>query len=114
MSGAATALSVPSGLAFDERGLLPVVAQDRLSGDVLMVAWANATALAETVRTGEAHFWSRHRQALWRKGETSGHVLRVRELRTDCDRDVVLMVVDPSEPACHAGTRTCFGDATAT
>jgi phosphoribosyl-AMP cyclohydrolase / phosphoribosyl-ATP pyrophosphohydrolase len=107
-------LAVPDKLVFDERGLLPVIAQDRLSGDVLMLAWANAEALAQTVRTGQAHFWSRRRKRLWRKGETSGHVLYVRELRTDCDRDVVLMLVEPEGPACHQGTRTCFGDDTAT
>jgi phosphoribosyl-ATP pyrophosphohydrolase/phosphoribosyl-AMP cyclohydrolase len=107
-------LSVPAGLAFDERGLVPVIAQDRLSGDVLMVAWADAEALEATVRTGEAHFWSRSRKRLWRKGETSGHVLKVFGLRADCDRDVVLMQAQPTGPACHEGTRTCFGDDSAT
>lgn len=103
-------LTVPAGLVFDSQGLVPVVVQDRASGDVLMLAYANAEALARTAETGRAHFWSRSRGALWQKGETSGNRLRVRELRADCDRDAVLMVVDPEGPACHMGTRTCFGD----
>jgi phosphoribosyl-ATP pyrophosphohydrolase/phosphoribosyl-AMP cyclohydrolase len=102
--------SVPGDLAFDSSGLLPVVVQDRASGDVLMVAWANAEALERTAETGLAHFWSRRRQELWRKGETSGNGLRVVEARADCDRDTVLLVVDPEGPACHTGARTCFGD----
>lgn len=101
---------VPANLAYDGAGLVPVVVQDRRSGDVLMMAWANAEALSRTAETGLAHFWSRRRRALWRKGETSGHGLLVRELRADCDRDTLLMVVDPEGPACHTGTRTCFGD----
>jgi phosphoribosyl-ATP pyrophosphohydrolase/phosphoribosyl-AMP cyclohydrolase len=103
-------VSVPAELAFDAAGLVPVVVQDRGSGDVLMLAYANAEALARTAETGLAHFWSRSRRALWRKGETSGNALRVREVRTDCDRDAVLMVVDPEGPACHTGARTCFGE----
>jgi phosphoribosyl-ATP pyrophosphohydrolase/phosphoribosyl-AMP cyclohydrolase len=108
------AVAIPDGLAFDASGLLPVVVQDRASGDVLMVAWANAEALARTADTGLAHFWSRSRQALWRKGETSGNALRVVEARADCDRDTLLLVVEPAGPACHTGARTCFGDASAT
>jgi phosphoribosyl-ATP pyrophosphohydrolase/phosphoribosyl-AMP cyclohydrolase len=91
-----------------------VVVQDRSSGDVLMVAWANADALEQTAETGLAHFWSRSRKALWRKGETSGNGLRVVEARTDCDRDTLLLVVDPEGPACHTGARTCFGDVSPT
>lgn len=102
--------AVPGDLAFDTNGLVPVVVQDRASGDVLMVAWANAEALARTAETGLAHFWSRSRKALWRKGETSGNGLRVVEARADCDRDTLLLVVDPEGPACHTGSRTCFGD----
>jgi len=102
--------SVPGDLAFDPSGLLPVVVQDRASGDVLMVAWANAEALERTAETGLAHFWSRSRRELWRKGETSGNGLRVVEARADCDRDTLLLVVDPEGPACHTGARTCFGD----
>jgi phosphoribosyl-ATP pyrophosphohydrolase/phosphoribosyl-AMP cyclohydrolase len=103
-------VSVPADVTYDTAGLVPVVVQDRKSGDVLMLAYANAEALARTSDTGLAHFWSRSRRALWRKGETSGHSLRVREVRADCDRDTLLMVVDPEGPACHTGTRTCFGE----
>jgi phosphoribosyl-AMP cyclohydrolase / phosphoribosyl-ATP pyrophosphohydrolase len=110
----AHAIRVPEDLKFDERGLVTVVAQDRASGDVLMVAHANAAALARTQETGLAHFWSRSRGALWQKGETSGHRLRVREVRADCDRDAILYVVEPEGPACHTGSRTCFGDAPVT
>jgi phosphoribosyl-AMP cyclohydrolase / phosphoribosyl-ATP pyrophosphohydrolase len=108
------ALSVPGGLVFDTNGLLPVVVQDRASGDVLMVAWANGEALAKTAETGLAHFWSRSRRAPWRKGETSGNELRVVEARTDCDGDTLLLVVEPAGPACHTGARTCFGDTSPT
>jgi phosphoribosyl-ATP pyrophosphohydrolase/phosphoribosyl-AMP cyclohydrolase len=89
-------------------GLVPVVAQDALSGDVLMVAYANREALDRTAATGAAHYWSRSRQALWRKGETSGHRQAVVEIRVDCDRDTVLYRVRQEGPACHTGTRTCF------
>jgi phosphoribosyl-ATP pyrophosphohydrolase/phosphoribosyl-AMP cyclohydrolase len=105
-----TDLKLPEEIAFDERGLVPVVAQDSASGDVLMVAWANDEALQKTTATGDAHFWSRSRQALWRKGETSGHRLKVRGIRWDCDADTLLYVVEAEGPACHTGTRTCFGD----
>lgn len=107
-----SAVALPEGLVFGADGLLPVVVQDRRSGDVLMVAWADAEALRLTAHTGEAHFWSRSRRRSWKKGETSGNVLRVREARADCDRDTLLLVVDPAGPACHTGTRTCFGDGT--
>jgi len=109
-----TAPAVPGGLRFDAQGLIPVVVQERASGDVLMVAYANAEALARTAETGLAHFWSRSRAALWRKGETSGHLLRVRELRADCDRDALLMTVEPEGPTCHTGSRSCFGETTPT
>ena len=108
------AVAIPEGLVFDASGLVPVVAQDHASGDVLMVAWANVEALARTAETGVAHFWSRSRGALWRKGETSGHELRVLEARADCDRDTLLLVVDPVGPACHTGARSCFGDTSPT
>ena len=107
-------LALPDALAYDAAGLIPVVVQDAASGDVLMVAYANREALDLTAQTGLAHFWSRSRGALWRKGETSGNEMRVREVRADCDRDALLMVVDPAGPACHTGTRTCFGDDTPT
>lgn len=103
-------LAVPTDLRFDAAGLIPVVVQDRASGDVLMVAFANAEALTRSVETGLAHFWSRSRAALWKKGESSGHTLSVRALQADCDRDALLMLVDPAGPACHTGTRTCFGE----
>ncbi len=108
------AVAMPEGLSFDANGLVPVIAQDRASGDVLMLAWANAEALAKTAETGLAHFWSRSRKALWRKGETSGNGLRVLEARADCDKDTLLLVVEPAGPACHEGTRTCFGEASPT
>jgi phosphoribosyl-AMP cyclohydrolase / phosphoribosyl-ATP pyrophosphohydrolase len=107
-------VAVPESLKVDGAGLVPVVVQDRVSGDVLMVAWANDEALRLTAETGIAHFWSRSRGKLWKKGETSGNMLTVVEARTDCDRDVLLLVVEPAGPACHEGTRTCFGDTTAT
>ncbi len=102
-------VAIPTDLKTNEAGLVPVIVQDRASGDVLMVAWSNAEALASTSETGFATFWSRSRKALWRKGETSGNGLRVVEARTDCDRDVLLLVVEPQGPACHTGVRTCFG-----
>lgn len=105
-------LVLPGELRFDAAGLIPVVVQDRASGDVLMVAYANADALARTAETGLAHFWSRSRAALWKKGETSGNTLRVLEIRRDCDGDALLMLAQPTGPACHTGTRTCFGDDT--
>jgi phosphoribosyl-ATP pyrophosphohydrolase/phosphoribosyl-AMP cyclohydrolase len=107
-------VTVPAGVQFDAKGLVPVVVQDRASGDVLMVAWANAEALDLTARTGLAHFWSRQRGALWKKGETSGHVLRARELRRDCDGDTLLLVADPEGPTCHTEARTCFGEGSPT
>ena len=88
--------------------LLPVVVQDADDGTVLMLAWANEEALRATERTAEAHFWSRSRSELWRKGATSGHTMRVVELATDCDGDAVLYRVRPAGPACHEGTRSCF------
>ncbi len=95
-------------LAYDECGLIPAVVQDATTGEVLMAAWMNAEALRLTQETGEAHFWSRSRQALWHKGATSGNVQRVREIRVDCDADVLLLKVDPAGPACHTGERSCF------
>jgi phosphoribosyl-AMP cyclohydrolase / phosphoribosyl-ATP pyrophosphohydrolase len=105
---------VPDGLVFGADGLIPAVVQDAATGDVLMVAYANAEALALTARTGQAHFWSRSRAALWRKGETSGNTLKVVAMRRDCDGDTVLLTVDPAGPACHSGERTCFGEDPAT
>jgi phosphoribosyl-ATP pyrophosphohydrolase/phosphoribosyl-AMP cyclohydrolase len=99
-------------LRFDDRGLLPVVAQDATTARVLMVAWANQEALARSLATRELHFWSRSRRSIWRKGETSGNVLRLRSLHADCDGDTVLGLVDPTGPACHTGEESCFGEGT--
>jgi phosphoribosyl-ATP pyrophosphohydrolase/phosphoribosyl-AMP cyclohydrolase len=93
--------------------LLPVIVQDADDGTVLMLAWVNAAALEATERTGEAHFWSRSRNELWRKGATSGNVLRLVDLAADCDGDALLYRVRPAGPTCHTGTRTCFGDVVA-
>ena len=93
---------------FDEGGLVPVVAQDAATGDVLTLAYANREALEKTLATGEAHFYSRSRWELWRKGETSGNTQRVVEVCLDCDGDAVLYRVEPRGPACHTGERTCF------
>lgn len=96
-------------VAFDERGLVPVIAQDVASGRVLMVAWADREALAETVATGHAVYWSRSRGRLWRKGEESGLRQRVAEVRLDCDGDVVLYAVEQAGGiACHTGRASCF------
>ncbi len=93
---------------YDERGLVPCVVQDATSGTVLMVAWMNAESLQLTRETGIVTFWSRSRQALWKKGETSGNTLALVELRLDCDRDTVLVRARPAGPACHTGATTCF------
>jgi phosphoribosyl-ATP pyrophosphohydrolase/phosphoribosyl-AMP cyclohydrolase len=93
---------------FDERGLVPCVVQDEASAEVLMLAYVNAEALRLTRETGEMHFFSRSREAIWRKGETSGETMAVRQLRYDCDGDAVLAIVAPVGAACHTGERTCF------
>lgn len=93
---------------FDALGLVPAVVQDASSGKVLMVAWMNERALALTQQHGEAHFWSRSRQEIWRKGATSGHVMAVQEIRIDCDGDTLLLQVAPAGPACHTGHTSCF------
>lgn len=93
---------------FDAAGLLTAVCTDAETGELLMVAHVDADALRLTQETGEAHFWSRSRGRLWKKGETSGHVLRVREIRIDCDQDALWMIVEPQGPACHTGARSCF------
>ena len=109
--GAAVTVAVPiQAIRFDERGLVPVIAQE-LDGTVLMLAWANREALEATARTGRAHYWSRSRKELWRKGDTSGHVQEVVEVRTDCDGDAVLYRVRQTGPACHEGKRSCFDPA---
>ena len=102
-----------SAVRFGPDGLVPVVAQERRSGDVLMVAYADREALERTLSSGLAHYFSRSRQTLWRKGETSGHEQLVAEIRLDCDGDTVLYRVEQSGPACHTGARTCFSLAVA-
>ena len=98
----------PASLVYDARGLIPAIAQDHASGTVLMLAWMTAEAVERTLRTGQVTYWSRSRQAFWVKGETSGHVQRLVEMRVDCDRDTLLLVVDQTGPACHTNRRSCF------
>lgn len=98
----------PPAIAWDGRGLVPVIVQDATTGDVLMLAYANPEALQRTLDTGEAWFWSRSRRELWHKGATSGHVQRVSEICLDCDGDTLLYRVAPAGPACHTGARSCF------
>jgi phosphoribosyl-AMP cyclohydrolase len=98
----------PASLKYDAVGLIPCVAQDHVSGEVLMVAWMNAASVARTLETGKVTYWSRSRAAFWVKGETSGHHQRLVELRVDCDRDVLLALVEQEGPACHTGRRSCF------
>jgi phosphoribosyl-ATP pyrophosphohydrolase/phosphoribosyl-AMP cyclohydrolase len=95
-------------LRFDDRGLIPVVVQDVGSGAVLMLAWANREAVEKTLETRQAHFWSRSRQSLWKKGETSGNILQVVDVTADCDGDSLLVRALPAGPTCHRGTRSCF------
>jgi phosphoribosyl-AMP cyclohydrolase / phosphoribosyl-ATP pyrophosphohydrolase len=99
---------VSEPVRFDERGLVPCVLQDWRSGEVLTLAYMNEEALSLTRETGEVHFFSRSRDELWRKGETSGNVQRLRQLRYDCDGDAVVALVEPAGPACHTGERSCF------
>jgi phosphoribosyl-ATP pyrophosphohydrolase/phosphoribosyl-AMP cyclohydrolase len=100
-------VTTPS-ITFDSNGLVTAIAQDRATGEVRMVAWMNAEALARTLATGLATFFSRSRQKLWVKGETSGHRLRVRSVLADCDADTLLLLVEPEGPSCHTGRPTCF------
>jgi phosphoribosyl-ATP pyrophosphohydrolase/phosphoribosyl-AMP cyclohydrolase len=95
-------------LRFDENGLIPAVVQDSDSGRVLMVAYANRESLEKTLATGDVHFWSRSRQTIWRKGETSGNVLRLRSIAADCDLDCLLVRAEPAGPVCHTGELSCF------
>jgi len=101
-------MSVRDELKWDAAGLIPTVVQETATGEVLMVAWMDRTALEATLRTGAGHYWSRARRALWRKGETSGHVQHVDGLYADCDRDTLLLQVHQEGVACHTGARTCF------
>jgi phosphoribosyl-AMP cyclohydrolase len=97
-----------SSLVFDARGLIPAIAQDHVSGQVLMLAWMNTESIAETLATGQVTYYSRSRQELWRKGATSGHVQKLVEFRVDCDNDALLLIVDQTGPACHTGEVSCF------
>jgi phosphoribosyl-AMP cyclohydrolase len=98
----------PETLRFNEAGLIPAIAQDHASGEVLMMAWMNAEAVRETLASGRVTYWSRSRKEMWRKGETSGHVQKLVEMRVDCDRDCLLLAVDQTGPACHTNRRNCF------
>ncbi len=98
----------PASLRFDDKGLIPCVAQDHATGEVLMMAWMNAASVAQTLASGNVTYWSRSRQAFWAKGETSGHLQRLVELRVDCDRDCLLALVTQEGPACHTNRRSCF------
>lgn len=100
--------NAPAEILYDSNGLVPVVAQDATTNEVLTLAYANREAVEKTLQTGEAHFYSRSREELWRKGETSGNTQHVVEVRLDCDGDALLYRVDSAGPACHTGERTCF------
>lgn len=98
----------PSSLKYDANGLIPCIAQDHLTGEVLMMAWMNADSVARTLATGKVTYWSRSRASFWVKGETSGHVQTLVDLRLDCDRDCLLAQVAQDGPACHTNRRSCF------
>ena len=98
----------PTTLCYTEAGLIPAIAQDAASGEVLMMAWMNAESIARTLTSGRVTYWSRSRGEFWEKGATSGHVQRLVEMRVDCDRDCLLLFVEQSGPACHTGRRSCF------
>lgn len=98
----------PAGLKYDANGLIPCIAQDHLTGEVLMFAWMNADAVGQTLTTGRVTYWSRSRAEFWIKGESSGHVQGLVELRIDCDRDCLLALVTQEGPACHTNRRSCF------
>ena len=108
MSSGTATTPVEDLIAWDERGLVPCIVQDWSTGEVLTLAYMNAEALERTRATGELHLYSRSREALWRKGETSGNTQAVKALRVDCDGDTLLALVEPAGPACHTGERTCF------
>jgi len=103
-----SAVALLDGLAFDRDGLVPAIAQQHDTGEVLMLAWMSRAAIDETLATGQVCYWSRSRKSLWRKGETSGQVQRLVEFRIDCDSDCLLLLVDQTGVACHTGRRSCF------
>ncbi len=98
----------PSILQFNDAGLIPAIAQDATSGEVLMMAWMNVEAVERTLETGRVTYWSRSRQSFWVKGESSGHIQELVDLRVDCDRDCLLVLVRQTGPACHTNRRSCF------
>lgn len=98
----------PQSLRYDDQGLIPAIAQDHASGEVLMMAWMNAESVARTLASGEVTYWSRSRQEFWVKGATSGHRQALVDFRVDCDRDCLLVLVDQKGPACHTNRRSCF------
>jgi phosphoribosyl-AMP cyclohydrolase len=98
----------PERLTFNDAGLIPAIAQDATSGEVLMLAWMNAASIKQSFETGHVTYWSRSRQAFWAKGETSGHIQKLISMRVDCDRDCLLLQVEQTGPACHTGRRSCF------
>lgn len=108
MTETVSAADVIAALRFNADGLVAAVAQQHDTGEVLMLAWMNRDAVAETLATGRVCYWSRSRKVLWRKGESSGHVQALKELRLDCDGDALLLLVDQTGEACHTGTRSCF------
>lgn len=95
-------------LTFNDAELIPAIAQQHDTGEVLMMAWMNAEAIAHTLKTGEVHYWSRSRNELWHKGATSGHIQKLMELRFDCDKDALLLLIEQTGPACHTNRRSCF------
>ena len=101
----------PDTLRYNDAGLIPAIAQDAENGEVLMMAWMNAEAVAKTLETGRVTYWSRSRQAFWVKGESSGHVQELIDFRVDCDRDCLLVMVRQTGPACHTNRRSCFYNA---
>jgi len=102
-------LTILDAVTWNDQGLVPVIAQEVSSGDVLMMAWMNRDALLETIRLGEAVYWTRSRQKLWHKGEESGHTQKVKEIRLDCDGDTILLMVEQKDGiACHTGEHSCF------
>ena len=98
----------PAALTYNDQGLIPAIAQAGGTGEVLMMAWMNAAAVAETLASGHVTYWSRSRAQFWKKGKTSGHIQRLIEMRVDCDRDCLLLIVEQTGPACHTNRRSCF------
>ena len=98
----------PASLKFDDKGLIPCIAQDHISGEVLMFAWMNEQSVKQSLDSGHVTYWSRSRSAFWVKGEISGHVQKLVEMRIDCDRDCLLVRVEQQGPACHTNRRSCF------